>query len=244
MNTNDSRVKKLSFTKKQIIIAVAVFSLLLAFGISLAAILLKKGESAAPSEKTNDGPGVVTDSENDDDPDSTEAKDQTPTSITLDKATIALTPSATQTLVATVYAEQTAIGAEINWKSSDDLVATVENGIVSAKKEGEAVITATTKNGLSASCNVIVTKLSESSGSESIMLDRISLILTVGSSEKVNASIQPASSQSKNVTWLSSNNSVVTVENGVVCAVGVGSATVTAILSEEVYAILYVIVSE
>ena len=47
---------------------------------------------------------------------------------------------------------------ELSWKSSDEKVATVFNGIVTGKKTGTSKITATTDNGLSAECIVTVEK--------------------------------------------------------------------------------------
>ena len=45
----------------------------------------------------------------------------------------------------------------VTWSTSDSSVATVNNGLIIAKGVGSAVITATTNNGLSATCNVTVT---------------------------------------------------------------------------------------
>ena len=49
----------------------------------------------------------------------------------------------------------------VTWKSSNKKVATVKNGIVTAKKAGTAVITATTKNGKTVKCKVTVYKNSK-----------------------------------------------------------------------------------
>lgn len=63
------------------------------------------------------------------------------------------------TLEATVF-PQDATNQRIIWETSDDTVATVENGKVTAKKAGEAVITAKTEDGAwKSSCTVNVTAL-------------------------------------------------------------------------------------
>ena len=49
----------------------------------------------------------------------------------------------------------------VTWKSSNKKVATVKDGIVTAKKAGTAVITATTKNGKTVKCKVTVYKNSK-----------------------------------------------------------------------------------
>ncbi len=75
--------------------------------------------------------------------------------VTLNKSTLAINTDQTEILQATVLpneADQT-----VRWSSNDENVATVDqNGIVTAKALGEATITATAKNGLSASCKVYV----------------------------------------------------------------------------------------
>lgn len=48
---------------------------------------------------------------------------------------------------------------EISWTSSDERVVTVANGKVTALSEGVAVITATSRNGISATCEVTVKKV-------------------------------------------------------------------------------------
>ena len=77
------------------------------------------------------------------------------TSITLNKSTLAISVNQTETLQATVLpqgADQT-----VTWSSDKTDVATVDqDGTVTAKEQGEATITATTSNDLSASCKVYV----------------------------------------------------------------------------------------
>ncbi len=58
-------------------------------------------------------------------------------------------------LTATVLPNETT-DKSITWTSSDDVVASVENGVVTANSWGTATITASTVNGLTASCEVTV----------------------------------------------------------------------------------------
>lgn len=62
----------------------------------------------------------------------------------------------------------------------------------------------------------------------SISLSRNSLDLKVGESQTISAVVTPSNATNKTVTWRSSNNGVATVSNGVIRAVGAGSATITA----------------
>ena len=51
--------------------------------------------------------------------------------------------------------------------------------------------------------------------------------LYIGGTVSVTANVEPALATDKTVTWSTSNQSVATVDNGVITAVGVGSATIT-----------------
>ena len=77
-------------------------------------------------------------------------------SIDIDESSVDLKLSDTEQLTVTT----TPAGAEVVWSSSDESVATVENGKVTAHKEGSCTITATTtdENNLSDTCEVTVTK--------------------------------------------------------------------------------------
>ena len=78
--------------------------------------------------------------------------------ITLNKAEASISVGNSETLTATVAPENAANKA-LTWASSDEDVATVENGIVTAVKAGAATITATAADGSgkSAVCKVTVT---------------------------------------------------------------------------------------
>jgi len=62
----------------------------------------------------------------------------------------------------------------------------------------------------------------------SVSLNKNSISLTVGSSETLNATVLPANSANKAVTWSSSNKSVAKVANGRITGVAPGTATITA----------------
>ena len=79
------------------------------------------------------------------------------TGITLDQTTLSLTEGDQATLTATV-APENATDKTISWKSSDENVATVTDGVVKALSGGTATITVTANDGsgVSASCAVTV----------------------------------------------------------------------------------------
>ena len=83
------------------------------------------------------------------------------TGVSLDKETLELEEGKSQTLTATV-APADATNKKVTWESSDDAVATVSNGKVTAVAEGTATITVKTDDGdFTATCEVTVTKKSE-----------------------------------------------------------------------------------
>ncbi len=78
------------------------------------------------------------------------------TGVSLDQTTLALAPAGTATLVATV-APNDATDQSVTWTSSDEAVATVTDGVVTAVAEGSCTITATTTDGgFTATCSVTV----------------------------------------------------------------------------------------
>ena len=142
--------------------------------------------------------------------------------VTLDKTVIEISIGHTVLLSASVFPEN-ARNKTIVWSSSDDSVVEVEDGLVSALKIGDAEIKATCGNKY-AKCVVKVKPIE----AESITLNRTTASLKVGQSVTLTATVNPSDATDKTVTWTSSNPSVATVENGIVKAIKVGSATITA----------------
>ena len=143
------------------------------------------------------------------------------TSITLDKTSLSMQVGDTETLTATIKPED-ATDKTIVWTSSDEAVVSVSNGKITALKSGKATITA--KSGTcSADCVVTI-----SVNTESIILDKTTLSLAVGESAILTATVKPDDATDKTVTWSSSDESVVKVDNGKVTARKSGTSTVSA----------------
>lgn len=143
------------------------------------------------------------------------------TSISLDKISLSMQVGDTETLMATIKPDN-ATDKSVVWTSSDDAVASVSNGKITALKSGKATITA--KSGTcSAECEVTV-----SVNTESIILDKTTLSLAVGETTTLIATVKPDDATDKTVTWSSSDESVTKVDNGKVTAIKSGKATVTA----------------
>lgn len=111
------------------------------------------------------------------------------------------------------------------YESSDETVATVtSSGFITAHNSGTAIITATTPNGLVATCTVTVPAL--------LMEVRPVLLLRPGESEKLEAVTVGE------VTWHTENPAVATVdEDGTVHAVSDGTTYVTAHIVEDINSI-------
>lgn len=142
-------------------------------------------------------------------------------SITLDKTTLSLSVGETATLTVTVKPDD-ATDKTVTWSSSDESVASVDNGKVTAIKSGKVTVTAKC-GGKTAECSVMVTV-----PTSSVTLDKTSLSLSVGETAQLTATVKPDDATDKTVVWSSSDESVVKVDNGKVTALKIGSATVTA----------------
>lgn len=157
-------------------------------------------------------------------------KENPVTSISLNKTSEKIylnSDNKTVTLSATVL-PLNATNKSITWKSSDTSVATVSNGIVTAKGLGTAVITATA-GGKSATCKINVSN--QTFPVTSVTLNRTSDVIYLNSGMKtisLNATVFPSNATNKTVTWKSSNNNVAVVENGEVSITGLGNVTISA----------------
>ena len=148
-----------------------------------------------------------------------------PKSIKLNKTSITLEKGKSEKLTATITPNNAA-NKSVTWTSSDAKVATVSNGTVKAVAAGTATITAKTSNGKTATCKVTVKN--PVVAVTGIKLNKTSITIEKGKSEKLMATISPNNSTNKSVTWTSSDTKVATVSNGTVKAVAAGTATITA----------------
>ena len=114
----------------------------------------------------------------------------------------------------------------VTWTSSNSKVAIVNNGRVTGIKAGAANITATTKNGKSATAYITVIK--RVINPTRITLNTNKVYIGEGKSTTLVATITPDNATNKAVTWKSSNTNIATVTNGKVTGVSSGTATITA----------------
>lgn len=111
----------------------------------------------------------------------------------------------------------TSTGKAPTWKSSNSKVASVKYGIVTAKRAGNAIITARTKDGVAA-CKVTVKGTKVTLNSPSVSIER-------GETFQLSA----RTSNHSEVTWKSSKRSIATVDkHGRVTGIKPGETIVTA----------------
>jgi hypothetical protein len=92
-----------------------------------------------------------------------------PTGIALNPTTLTLTRTGKSTLEVTYTPSDANKDKEITWTTSDESVATVADGVVTAVAAGTATITATTANGKEATCEVTVNEAPLANGDYYIM---------------------------------------------------------------------------
>ena len=144
--------------------------------------------------------------------------------ITLNKNRLDMIIGETETLTATITPADADPKEPITWTTSDETIATVDGGKVTAVKEGEATVTATS-DGKPATCIVKVDYIHVSE----ISLDITEKTLYAGETLKLTATVSPENSTYKTVEWTSSDKSVATVDaEGKVDAIGKGATTITA----------------
>ncbi|MBQ8208651.1 MAG: peptidoglycan DD-metalloendopeptidase family protein [Clostridia bacterium] len=145
--------------------------------------------------------------------------------VTLNTSISTITVGNTLTLTATI-SPSNAANKNVSWTSSNTSIATVSNGVVTAKAAGTATITVKTSDG-SKTATCTVTVKANTVSVTGVTLNKTEATLTVGDTLTLTATVAPSNATNKNVSWTSSNTSVATVSNGVVTAKASGTATIT-----------------
>jgi len=133
-----------------------------------------------------------------------------------------------------------AANKEVSWESSDSNIVLVnESGLVTAKKEGTADITVTSKENeeIKAVCQITVNKKSGSGNSSqkvtSLTIIPASKSISVGEILQLSCTADPTGA-SNEVIWSSSNDSTASVDTaGRVTAKKAGTAEITAVSKED-----------
>ena len=146
------------------------------------------------------------------------------TGVTLDKTTAQIPLGGDVTLAATV-APADATDKSVTWTSSDEAVAKVSGGKVTAVAVGKATITAKTNDGgKTATCEVSVIK-----PVESVTISDAETMVPVEGEVTLTVTVTPEDATIKDIEWSSSDESIAKVDaTGKVTGVAEGTATITA----------------
>lgn len=144
--------------------------------------------------------------------------------ITLSKDNLELNIDSSETLLATIFPED-ATNKDLVWKSSDENIATIDgSGIITAKNAGNCIISvSSSEETIVAQCKVKVNPIEV----DRLALDESNVTLGVGQKYVLTGSVYPSNATYRSYTWSSSDNSVLTVDNGNIIAIAEGNATVT-----------------
>lgn len=144
--------------------------------------------------------------------------------ITINLSSIRLGQAESYVLVATL----TPNNETVLWRSENELIATVVGSdktcTVTAVGTGSTTITAYAATGGTAVCSCTVYSVEPSA----ISITKDSATLDIGGQIILYYEINPYNAADKSVEWTSSENSVATVENGIITAISAGTTTITA----------------
>lgn len=167
------------------------------------------------------------------------------TNVSVDRRYLTLEEGENYTLTATVSPAD-ATNKTVNYSSSDSRVATVDaNGNIKAVKAGSAYIYAKSVDGPYAYSYVTVKAKAAPQPPADVKVTNITfdtryLRIEAGEKRELRFTVYPYNATDKTLTWTSSNENVATVENGVITAIGRGSAYITATSSNGVQTSCYV----
>ena len=149
--------------------------------------------------------------------------------VTLNTYGVTLTPTAITQLTSTVLPLNAANKAT-TWSSSNSAIASVSStGLVTAVAQGLANITVTTVDGnFSATCVATVNAAPVFVPVTNLTTSPSDFTLLPNTSRQVVATISPANATNKGLSWTSSNDSIATVNAGLVTAKTSGQVIITA----------------
>lgn len=159
-------------------------------------------------------------------------------SLVLSNAELTINVGNTSAVSCTVLPED-ATDKTVNWSSSNNAVATVNDvGIITAVSAGTCTITASSGD-ITSTVNVIVKK-----PVEQVVLNKTDVTIKEEETFTFTYTIVPNDASEKNVTWISSDNSVATVNaNGTITGIKAGTCTITASVDGK-YAVVNITVKE
>ena len=135
-------------------------------------------------------------------------------------STLTMKVGETKTLTAKI-GEDPAEGA--NWSSNATAVLTAVNGVLTARKAGTATVTVTANDATSATLTVTV----EDTYADGIEVDPGEVNVARGGSKTLTVKFNPPNVSKKDITWTSSDDTSVSVTNGVITGIKITTTPVT-----------------
>jgi uncharacterized protein YjdB len=152
------------------------------------------------------------------------------TTVNLSKSSIRMGKGTTYTISAKVWSNNSKTPA-VRWTTSKKKIASVtQKGKIKAKKVGNTVITATSRDKLKVKARCKVRVIQRASG---LRIDPNYAICYVGGTKRLTAVAKPKNTTIKTVTWQSEDTSIATVEsNGLVRGIAQGETKITAVTTD------------
>ena len=148
------------------------------------------------------------------------------TGISLDKTSVTVNVGSKDAITANLIPVNTT-QKNIVWETNNELVASVSSGVITGNSEGECIVTARSLSNHNICADCVVTVKKSNVSVESVSLNITSHSLRVDEILQLNATILPSEATNKNVSWLSSNDTVATVVDGLVTAKSDGNCIIT-----------------
>ena len=141
------------------------------------------------------------------------------------KDTVELQMPATDTL-SVIFKPETAVNKNVTWSSSNEKVLVVENGVVTPKGPGVAIVKVVSEE--SELVATVVYNIKARVGAVTgVTLDKTELTLALGETATLVATVAPEDAVDKSLVWTSNGKAVSVDSLGVIKADTVGSATIT-----------------
>ena len=141
------------------------------------------------------------------------------------KDTVELQMPATDTL-SVIFKPETAVNKNVTWSSSNEEVLVVENGVITPKAPGVAIVKVVSEE--SELVTTVVYNIKARVGAVTgVTLDKTELTLPLGETATLVATVAPEDAVDKSLTWASDGKAVSVDSLGVIKADTVGTATIT-----------------
>lgn len=153
-------------------------------------------------------------------------------SIELSKTNISTVKQKSIAIDATVYPEN-AINKSLSWTSSNEEIATVECGVVTTIKPGEATIYAVADNKVQATCDIVVNPILPTK----VTIDENKTI-SMGEDYSFNPTIEPSNADDKKIRYyVEGNDNIVEVDaSGKIHGISSGTVTLKAVTTNNLEA--------